>query len=201
MNKIINGLKWFFRSFIWLFVLFLTIDIVTKLIIMYNMELGRENAIVLIPGFLQIAKSYNAKAAFGMGFASNEVNRWMYVVIALLGSGLVIFFYVKNFKKFNMYIKACLMLILTGAVGNLIDRLFYAPSNYCVVDWIDFVGIWDAIFNIADSCIVVACFMLIIYLIVMEVKDYKAKKASEPEDNTRVLSKVEQEKKEHDNKE
>ena len=93
------------------------------------------------------------------------------------------------------------MLILTGALGNVIDRLFYAKSNYCVVDWIDFCGIWGAIFNIADSCIVVGSIMLIVYLIVEEVKDYKIKKANEPKEETPVLSKTEQEKKDYDNQE
>ncbi len=75
------------------------------------------------------------------------------------------------------------MLILTGALGNLFDRLFYSAaylkSEYAgVVDFIDFCGIWDAVFNIADSCIVVAAIILIVYFIVEEVKDNRKKQAN-----------------------
>ena len=77
------------------------------------------------------------------------------------------------------------------------DRLFYAKSGYCVVDWIDFCGIWRFIFNIADSGVVVGTIMLVVYLIIQEVKDYKANKMNEPKVEGKVLSKVEQEKNEH----
>ena len=86
------------------------------------------------------------------------------------------------------------MCILVGAIGNLIDRIFYGK----VVDFIDFFGIWHAIFNVADSFVVVGTIMLIIYLIVEEVKDYKARKALEPKVEGKVLSKTEQEKIERD---
>ena len=85
------------------------------------------------------------------------------------------------------------MLMLTGAIGNLIDRLFYAQSNFCVVDWIDFCGIWAYIFNLADSGIVVGTIMLIVWLIVEEVKEYKAQKALEPKVEGKLISKTEQE--------
>ncbi|HNX16689.1 MAG TPA: signal peptidase II, partial [Bacilli bacterium] len=48
--------------------------------------------------------------------------------------------------------------------------------GYQVIDWIDFYGVWKFIFNIADSSVVVGTIMLIIWLIVDEVKEYKAKK-------------------------
>ena len=177
----------------------LAIDLITKLVIMNNMVVG--DSIPLIKGFLHITYSQNPNAAFGMGFSDPQLNRWLYIAIALIATGVILFFYIKKFNKYGLYIKACLMLILTGALGNVIDRLFYAKSNYCVVDWIDFCGIWGAIFNIADSCIVVGSIMLIVYLIVEEVKDYKIKKANEPKEETPVLSKTEQEKKDYDNQE
>ena len=67
--------------------------------------------------------------------------------------------------------RASLILVVTGAIGNMIDRIFYASTNYCVVDWIDFYWFWSYNFNIADCCIVIAAFMMIIYIIVLEVKE------------------------------
>ena len=100
-------------------------------------------------------------------------------------------------------------MIIAGALGNAIDRIFFTaeylryidPSTgkYItgVVDWIDFYGIWGFNFNIADSAVVVAVFMLIIYVIVTEIIAYRNKKKLEPkkeEDNTKAVSKTEQEK-------
>ena len=188
-NNMKEKLKWFFESFIWLFVLGLVIDIVSKVIVKVNM-VENIDQIVLIPNFLKITFVYNEKAAFGMGFASAEVNKWIYIVVALLASAAILFFYIRNYRKYGKFLKACLMCILVGAIGNLLDRFIYGK----VVDFIDFFGIWNAIFNVADSFVVVGTIMLIVYLIVQEVKDYKAKKAEEPQVEGKVLSKTEQEK-------
>ena len=185
-------LKWFFKSFIWLFVLGLVIDIVSKSIIKGNMVEG--DSIVLIPHFLAITFSYNEAAAFGMGFQEPEVNRWIYISIAVLASAAILYFYIRKYKTYGKFVKAVLMCILVGAVGNLIDRIFYGK----VVDFIDFFGIWHAIFNVADSFVVVGTILLVVFLILEEVKDYKAKKAAEPQVEGKVLSKTEQEKIERD---
>ena len=185
-------LKWFFESFIWLFVLGLVLDIVSKLIVKNNMVEG--DSIILIPHFLAITFSYNEAAAFGMGFKEPEVNRWIYISVALLATVAILFFYIRKNKVYGKFLKACLMCILVGAVGNLIDRLIYGK----VVDFIDFFGIWHAIFNVADSFVVVGTILLVVWLIIEEVKDYRAKKASEPPVEGKILSKTEQEKIERD---
>lgn len=193
-EKVLKYLKWFFNSYIWLFLLLLVIDIVTKQVVMNNMELGE--SIELIPSFLKISLVYNKAAAFGIGFDNPAVNRWLYVGIAVVASAGILYYFISKFNKINRIVRACLMLILTGAIGNLIDRLFYAQSGYCVVDWINFFdnAIWHWVFNIADSGVVIGAFMLVIYTIIEEVKDYRKRKASEPKDDTKVLSKTEQEK-------
>lgn len=66
-------------------------------------------------------------------------------------------------------IKYGLAIILGGALGNLIDRLFVQR----VVDFVD-VGIGDLrwpVFNVADSAVVVGMFMLIYALIKIEKKE------------------------------
>ncbi|MCQ3035893.1 MAG: signal peptidase II, partial [Bacilli bacterium] len=179
-EKMLKGLKWFFFSFIWLFVLFLVVDIVTKNIIMANLEVGDQ--IVLIPNFLAISYVQNFKAAFGIGYKganADTVNRVIYLVVASAATIAITFFYIKKFKSLNKLYRACIMLILVGAVGNIIDRLFYAQNDFAVVDWIDFFGIWSYNFNIADSCVVVGAFILIIYMIVEEIKEVKVKREQE----------------------
>ena len=192
-EKIIFGLKWFFKSFIWLFIVLLGLDILTKQLVMHaGVEPGH---IVSDWGFVRISYVLNPNAAFGLGADNPVVSRVVYLVVASLVSIGLIFYLIWKRKETKLYVRACLVLIVTGAFGNMIDRIFYASTNYCVVDWIDFYWFWGYNFNIADCCIVIAAFMLIIYIIVLEVKEMierrnnelrveeAAKKADEEEKN------------------
>ena len=196
-EKIKAGLKWFYQSFIWLFILFLAIDIATKQIVMHLG--GTPGTQIANWGIVKINYILNYNAAFGLGAKDPTVSRVIYLIVAsLVTTGLITYLIVKR-KTTKLYVRACLILIITGAVGNMIDRIFYAPYH-AVVDWIDFYWFWDYNFNIADSCIVVAAFMLIIYIIVLEVKDYIAKRKAEGV-SVKTLSKTEKERLEEENKE
>ncbi len=202
-EKIAKSLKWFLLSFIWLGIILFVVDLVTKNIIVANKEVILANdGIVLIPGFLRINYIINNKLVMGLSFGNDNVNRILFIVFASLITGALIFVTVKKWDKLNKFYKACIMMIISGALGNLVDRIFYSPAflgtTYNgVVDWIDFYGVWKFNFNIADSAVVVAAFMLIIYMIVNEIVDYvKTSKENlkEEKDNEKVLSKTEQEK-------
>ena len=202
-NKFINALKWIFNSFIWLGLLLLIIDIVTKQVIVANRDnILAGDGIVLIPNFLRINYVINNTLVMGLSLGSDVANRVVYcIVTSLIVCGLIVFISLK-WKKINRFYKACIMMIIAGGLGNLIDRLFYSPEFLGnpvngVVDWIDFYGVWKFNFNIADSAVVVAAFTLVIYMIVTEIIAYSKKKKLEPKkekDNTKVLSKTEQEK-------
>ena len=206
LDKVLKGLKWFFFSYIWLFILLFVADLVTK-IAMVNYFKTHTEPIVLIKGFLRINYTINEAAAFGFGLDNAVANRVIYCIAAFIGLALIVGIYVWKFKKFNGIVRACLMLMAVGAFGNLIDRLFYTPEflhnpNNGVVDWIDFYGIWQFIFNIADAAIVIGTFMLVIYLIVDEVKEAKKTRNKEVKENGgRVLSKEEKSRLENENEE
>lgn len=201
-DKLLGYLKWFFFSFIWLGILLLVLDIVTKqLVVSYFKTHG--DAIVLIPGFLEIDYTINEAAAFGIGFNQASTNRVIYCIVASLGFILIVGFYTWKYKTLNKYVRACLMMMAVGAIGNLIDRLFYSASFLSgmraatsnsggVVDWIDFCGIWSFIFNIADCAVVIGTIMLIVYLIVDEVREMRKRRNKEvKESGGKVLSKEE----------
>ena len=211
-EKLTKVLKWFLDSYIWLFVILLALDIVTKnIIVHYGPKLAIE-PVVLIPNFLRISYTINQNVAFGMSLGSPLANRIVFSIVALLVSiGLVVYMVMKWDKLRKLY-RAIMMMILTGAIGNVIDRLFYsaeylnAGGAQGVVDWIDFYGIWQFNFNIADCAVVIAAFIMIITMIVLEVKDYREKKAKEAKvekkiegekpikKEEKILSKTEQEK-------
>ncbi len=214
-EKLLKALKWFFNSYIWLGLLLLVIDIVTKNVIVQNQDAiysagGRNGGVDIIPGFLGINYLINKNVVFGWDIFKNELaSRIVFICVALLVSGGIIFYLCKKWGKTNRFYKACFFMIIAGALGNAIDRIFFTAEylryidpqtgKYItgVVDWIDFYGIWGFNFNIADSAVVVAVFMLIIYIIVTEIMAYAKKKKLEPkkeEDNTKAISKTEQEK-------
>ena len=208
MDKFKKALKWFFSSFIWLGVILLILDLTSKLLVVANKDyILSQGGIVLIPNFLRINYLINNNMVFGISLGSDMTNRIVFCIFALLITIGVIIFTVIKWGKLNRYYKACIMMILAGAIGNVIDRIFYSPEflGYPVngvVDWIDFYGIWGFNFNIADSAVVVAAFMLVIYMIIQEIIEYRKNNKDKPkEDNTKVISKTEQEKNEYlDNK-
>ena len=205
-DKIINGLKWFYRSYIWLGLVLLGLDIFTKQLMMH---LPNNNGLIANWGFVHISFTLNEGAAFGMGTGNATANRIIYLVVAtLISIGLGVFLVLKR-KETKLFIRASLIMVITGAIGNMIDRIFYGPLQGQVglftgrvVDWIDFYWFWGYIFNIADCCIVIAAFMLIIYVIVGEVKEALARRKAEVSDE-KILSKSEQERleREQENKE
>ena len=206
-DKIINGLKWFYRSYIWLGLVLLGLDIFTKQLMMHLPV--NEKGHIAEWGFVNISFTLNEGAAFGMGTGNDVANRIIYLVVAtLISIGLGVYLVLKR-KETKIFVRASLIMVITGAIGNMIDRIFYGPLqgkqglfSGRVVDWIDFYWFWDYIFNIADCCIVIAAFMLIIYVIIGEVKEVKARRKEEVSD-TKILSKSEQERLEqnHNNKE
>ena len=202
-GKVLKGLNWFLHSYIWLFIIFIATDIITKQCVVRN--LAENQSIVLIPSwiadkpFLAITYVINTNAAFSFGVGSALANRIFYSIVAFCGFTIIVTIFVWKYKKLHGVVKACLMLIATGALGNLIDRLFYSAdflhgSEHLngVVDWIDFQVIWPFTFNIADACVVIGVIMMIIYLIVDEVKATKVKRKAEVEQTGgKVLSKEE----------
>lgn len=214
MNKIKKGLIWFFNSFIWLGVILLFLDILSKNLVVINQSVTKDG-VELIPGFLRIQYIVNPNIAFGMSLGSDVATKVVFSIVAVIIAAILIYVMIKKWDKLNRFYRASFIMIIVGAIGNVIDRIFYSQEylNFYssakgiyitgVVDWIDFYGIWGFHFNIADSCIVLAAIMLIVYMIVEEiVAKYKASKAAKPiktpeekaKENEKVLSKTEQEK-------
>lgn len=210
MDRFKKGLKWFFNSFIWLGFILLFLDILSKNLVVINQDVTK-TGVEIIPGFLRIQYIVNPSIAFGLNLGNEMATKIVFSIVAILITIGIIAYLVKKWVKVNRFFCAALMMIIAGAIGNVIDRLFYSDvylnfvdssGNYVtgVVDWIDFYGIWGFHFNIADSCVVIAAFMLIIYMIIDEIKEFnkrrKVEKVSEEKEdkNEKVLSKTELEK-------
>jgi len=149
------------------------IDQLSKYLVQANMEIGQ--AIPLIPGFLNIKYTTNPGAAFGM----MEDQRWIFIVVSSIAI-LAFLAYLYLGHAENMLYAVSLSMVISGGIGNMIDRLgfgFYVNSETGtgeVIDFIDFCGIWNAVFNGADSFVCVGAGLLILALVIDLVKEYKA---------------------------
>ena len=102
------------------------------------------------------------------------------MLISLIMTGAFIAYYIVQYKKMTTIYRVALALMIAGGFGNLIDRAFYWPSITGfdgVIDWIIFkFGTWEfAMFNIADSCLVIGIIVVLIAIIIDEVKAVKEK--------------------------
>lgn len=188
MKKIFTkeNMKKFFRTYIWLGVLLFVIDIVTKWVVFNHFGLTRmsngvykENgAIQIIKNFIYIGGAINPNAAYSFHLFSKDIgNRIFFASISVILSGCFIWYYVKNYKKLGTWVKVSLILMISGGIGNLIDRCFYWDKTVGfsgVIDWIQFyvggVQIFGS-FNIADACLVIGIIILVIVLIIDEIKE------------------------------
>ncbi len=122
----------------------------------------------VIDGFLRFRYVENTGAVFG-SFATHTVLLTIFSVILLV---FTIYFLITNKSKSKL-VNFCLLLMISGGVGNIIDRI---RLQY-VVDYIEPTFVNFAVFNFADCLITVGAFALIIYLVVDLIKDIKKEKA------------------------
>ena len=142
------------------------LDQLTKLLVSSYMELGE--SIPLIRDVLHITYIQNRGAAFGM----LADNRWVFLIVStvtILAIGLYLFLA----KPKSTLLILSLSMILSGGIGNMIDRL---ALGY-VVDMIDFCLINFAVFNGADSFVCVGAGLL--FLAVLLEKDEPKAPAAE----------------------
>ena len=112
-------------------------------------------SIPVINNIFNLTYVENRGAAFGM----LQNNQSIFVVVAILAS--VFGLYYVHTKKVNNLGKIGILLVISGAIGNLIDRVRLG----FVVDYLDFHIIWSYVFNLADCFVVVGTILLCLYII------------------------------------
>lgn len=140
------------------------IDQLTKYIVVNTVKINGSREFFF--GLFQLRYVENTGAAFS-SFSENTVVLTVITVIIL--AVCLILILSKKFK--SMFINICLVLVVAGGIGNVIDRILRG----FVVDFIEPLFINFAVFNFADCCITVGAFMLIIYEIYELVSEKKKK--------------------------
>ncbi|MBI2472683.1 MAG: signal peptidase II [Planctomycetes bacterium] len=128
-------------------------DIVSKWLVFSNLE--KFGKLIVIPSVLNILRSTNEGVVFGLFPGRTSA----FIVFSAIAIVVILFIYIKSDKTIFTS-NLALGLVLSGAIGNLWDRVWFG----CVRDFIDLhIGNkyhWPT-FNIADSLICVGVFLLI----------------------------------------
>lgn len=143
-----------FYYIIALFVIIL--DQLTKWLIVKNLQLGE--SIKIIENFLYITSHRNRGAAWGI----LQGQMWFfYAITVVVIIGIV--WYIQKAVKGQWLMGVSLGLMLGGAIGNFIDRVFRKE----VVDFINtyIFGYDFPVFNIADSALVIGVILLMIQML------------------------------------
>ena len=129
----------------------------------YQNKFQYEGSVPIIDGIINFTYLENTGIAFGL-FSDLEASRIFFIIFPI-----IITFYLisllkdKEFQSNSSQIS--LLLIIGGAIGNIIDRIF---RGY-VVDFIQFdIDIFPYVFNIADSSVTIGLLFLLCSSIIVQ---------------------------------
>ena len=143
-------LQWLGLAFI-----LLLADQFTKILIVGYYHLGDST---YVSSFFNVVRVHNTGAAFSFLASAGGWQRWFFTAIGLIAAAVIVWMIRSHpGQKLFCFALAC---ILSGALGNVIDRLLYGY----VVDFLDFhwAGWHFPAFNVADSAITIGAACLIL---------------------------------------
>jgi signal peptidase II len=162
-------------SVLWITLLVVIFDQLTKLLVKGSPMLGFHgmaygSSMPFIDDIVRITYIENPGIAFGINFPALKV---FFSIFSIVASVAILWYLKKNVHRLAFGERIALSLILGGAVGNLIDRVFYGvfygtqPLFYGrVVDFVDF-GLHRnmfPVFNVADSAVTVGVILLLLIM-------------------------------------
>lgn len=154
-------------GWLWLSLLVLVIDQASKYYFEQRLDLYEQ--IVVIPDYFSWMLAYNTGAAFSFLADSSGWQRWLFAVIAIVVS-VVLVVWLKRLGRDDTWLAIALALVLGGALGNLYDRVAIGHViDFIFVHWKEY---GFPAFNVADSAITVGAIMLALDM-------FKSKKTGE----------------------
>jgi signal peptidase II len=160
----------------WVAVGVVIIDQLTKLLVKGSSALGfpgmpLHSSKPFIDDILRITYVENPGIAFGINIPAMKIFFSLFSIVAAIA---ICIYIQRNSAKLTSWERFALVLIMGGAVGNLIDRCFYGVIfgegklfYGLVVDFLDFgyKENWWPVFNIADSAVSVGVTILVLTLL------------------------------------
>ena len=162
-----NELLYYYYEFLWkellmvyilsgIFIFFIAMDQLSKSLAV-NM-LGQVGAVQsFIPHFIRF--EYRENTGMAWGLLPNA--RVYFIIVTLILAAFLVFLLVRYRKLLPKLSKVALTVILSGAIGNLIDRIFLGyVRDFIAFDFIEF-----PVFNIADCCVTIGAVLLAVSLL------------------------------------
>lgn len=140
-----------------IFIVGMLLDYFTKIWAIETLK-GQQD-ITVIKGYFDLSYLENRGAAFGIF----QGKVYLLAAVTMVIMAVLFVMYLKTKKK-TLLLTVSTALILTGAIGNLVDRLRYG----FVVDFISWHWkntYYFPTFNVADICITIGTGLLILYII------------------------------------
>lgn len=164
-----------------LLVVLIVIDQLTKLY--FSTNLNKYETISVIDGFFYFTYTTNTGGGFSL-LANKPWAQTFFKILTSISLVLFVALYVYSSKKGYKWLRFALIFVISGTVGNFIDRLL---MNH-VIDFISLVfwGYHFPVFNIADCCLVVGVIMVIIHFLFLDnsaIFNFKKKDENEQVSN------------------
>ncbi len=149
-------------------------DRVTKAVAVSRLSDGTTHE--FLGGLFRFRYVENTGAAFSVFSDSTAVLTVFTVLVIIL-----CLFVLMARKNKSLFVSACLIMIVAGGIGNVIDRIM----NGYVVDFIEPLFMKFAVFNVADCFITVSAVLLICYEIYALIQEKKQAKDGKAENDDR----------------
>jgi len=141
-------------------------DQFTKYLTVANIGLYAD--VPFIPGLLQLTYVRNTGAAF----SSFEGQQWLFALIFLVFTGLIVYEWKTGKMGFLPFERWCIAAIYGGGLGNMIDRVRFGY----VVDMIETTFMEFPVFNVADCFITCGCIAMMVHLVLFNRNFWKDEK-------------------------
>ncbi|HHT84062.1 MAG: signal peptidase II [Christensenellales bacterium] len=143
----------------------IAIDLITKEII-YNKAL-EDGKIDIIKNVLSFTAVQNTGASFGI--FKDRVT--LLAIVSGISAAALMAFMIYTVKKRSLLFRSSLILIIGGAIGNLVDRAWLGyVRDFVYFELIDF-----AVFNLADSALTIGTILLIVFVLFFYKEEPKDK--------------------------
>ncbi len=159
-------------------------DQITKYTVAYYLPVDASEDVAVWDGVFSLRCISNDGAAFGM----LDDKRWIFMTVStVVIIGMLVFLCLK-YKKISKLLGVALALIVSGGIGNMIDRVLLGY----VIDFIYFVPIDFPCFNVADSLVCIgAGLMFVAVLFFEDMDDKKAPAIADTSDSVLALKDTE----------
>jgi len=134
----------------------IALDQLTKWAAVTSLSFGQR--VPVIPGFFDFTLVYNRGAAFSFLASAGGWQRWFLIGIGVAAAVFIVWMLARHGSQ--RLFSIALTLILAGAIGNVIDRIWQGKvTDFVLLYWRDWY--WPA-FNIADASITCGAALLIL---------------------------------------